>query len=212
MSMTNKQVQLLLAYLGYYSGDTDGIVGSKTKAAIRSFQSATSGLAVDGIAGTKTQEALKKAVASDSFKAEATTTTTASVTTTSSAKTSTSTSKTSSTGTFWDDIKYFSRSEFKCQCGKCNGFPAEPQEKLVRIAERMREHFGTTVTISSGVRCTTHNAEVGGVANSRHLSGKAMDFSVKGKTATQILAWTKAQSDLRYSYAINATYVHMDIT
>lgn len=46
-------------------------------------------------------------------------------------------------GTFWDEIKYFTREELKCKCGGryCNGYPAEPQELLVRLAERAREHF-----------------------------------------------------------------------
>lgn len=209
--MTNKQVQCLLAYLGYYTGTVDGVIGSKSKAAIRTFQTATSGLAVDGTAGAKTQTALIKAVTNGDFASTATSSTTATTSTTASTTTTTAT-KATTTGTFWDEIEHFQRSEFACPCGKCGGYPAEPQEKLIRIAERMREYFGVPVTVSSGVRCTTHNAEVGGVSNSRHLSGKAMDFSVKGKTATQILAWTKAQSDLRYSYAINSSYVHMDIT
>lgn len=212
--MTNKQIQCLLAYLGYYTGTIDGVLGSGSKAAIRSFQTASK-LTVDGIAGTKTQAALIEAVANGNFKSAVATTTastTAQATTTNTS--SSSTASAPSTGdSFWDETPHFKRSEFACQCGGkyCNGYPAEPQEKLVRIAERMREHFGVPVTISSGLRCTKHNAEVGGVSNSRHLSGKAMDFSVQGKTATQILAWTQAQSDLRYSYAINSSYVHMDI-
>ncbi len=188
--MTVKQIQSLLLYLGYYSLAIDGIAGSGTTAAVKSFQADT-GLDVDGIAGAKTQAALRAAVYWDEQNPE----------------------NTVENSDFWGEIQYFRPSEFACKCGGkyCDGYPAEPQEKLVRIAEEMRAHFGKPVNISSGLRCAQHNANVGGVANSRHLSGKAMDFRVTGFTAAQVLAWTQARSDLRYSYAIDSNYVHMDI-
>ena len=117
-----------------------------------------------------------------------------------------------STGTFWDEIKYFKKDEFKCKCGKyCDGFPAEPKEKLIRVADRVRAHFGAAAIVSSGVRCQTHNANVGGVSNSRHLSGKAMDFCVSGKKASEVLAYVQQQPEIRYAYAIDSLYVHMDV-
>lgn len=114
---------------------------------------------------------------------------------------------------WWDDIKYFDRDEFECHCeGKyCDGYPAEPSQILVRVADRVREHFGAPAIVSSGVRCKTHNANVGGVANSKHLSGKAMDFCISGKTAEQVLAYVEKQPEINYAYAIDSEYVHMDV-
>lgn len=194
--MTIKQIQCLLAYLGYDSGEIDGVNGKNTQAAVRAFQS-QEGLAVDGIAGAKTQAALKDAVANGRFKAD---------------ELPSSGHPPDKTGTFWDEIQYFTREEFRCQCGGkyCNGFPAEPQELLLRQADRLRKTVGP-MRLSSGLRCKTHNAEVGGVSNSRHLSGKAMDFCVTGKTSAQLLAEIKKLPKIRYAYAINANYVHMDI-
>lgn len=191
--MTIKQKQHLLAYLGYYVGDIDGSWGTLSKTATQAFQK-DAGLDQDGICGTETEKALKNAVANDMTK-------------------NTETTETTTSGDFWDDIKYFKRSEFKCKCGNiyCNGYPAEPQEKLIRVADKVREHFGATATVSSGLRCTQHNANVGGVSNSRHLSGKAMDFCIKGKTASQVLAYVQTQPDIRYAYAIDSQFVHMDI-
>lgn len=51
------QIQTKLKRWGYYNGSIDGIYGSKTVAAVRSFQS-KNGLTVDGIAGTKTLQAM----------------------------------------------------------------------------------------------------------------------------------------------------------
>lgn len=51
------QIQKKLKNWGYYTGAVDGIYGSKTLAAVKSFQ-AKNGLTVDGIAGPKTLAAM----------------------------------------------------------------------------------------------------------------------------------------------------------
>ncbi len=52
-----KQIQEKLKRWGYYNGSVDGIYGSKTLAAVKSFQK-KNGLTVDGIAGEKTLAAM----------------------------------------------------------------------------------------------------------------------------------------------------------
>ena len=52
-----KQIQEKLKRWGYYSGSVDGIFGSKTLTAVKSFQK-KNGLTVDGIAGPKTLQAM----------------------------------------------------------------------------------------------------------------------------------------------------------
>ena len=51
------QIQTKLKRWGYYNGQVDGIYGSKTVAAVKSFQR-KNGLTVDGIAGQKTLAAM----------------------------------------------------------------------------------------------------------------------------------------------------------
>ena len=194
--MTLQQIQNLLQYLGYYTITVDGIWGPGTKQATKDFQAAE-GLEDDGIPGKLTQAALLDAVAKGRFK-------------------QTSTQPETGDGTqplWWQDIRYFTREEFRCKCGGkyCNGFPAEPQEGMVRAIDNVREHFGKAFTPNSGVRCPTHNANVGGVSNSRHLYGKAVDFRVPGKTAAQVLDYLATLPGLGYCYAIDADNVHMDI-
>ena len=159
--MTFKQIQLLLAYLGYYAGEIDGKWGKQSKSACISFQR-DYGLDADGIAGAMTQKMLKAAVAGTAYKVSA----------------SGTEGNTADTGNFWDNIKYFRRTEFVCKCGGeyCNGFPCEPVEETVRICDEIRKRAKVPITISSGVRCEKHNAEVGGEANSNHKLGKAADL------------------------------------
>lgn len=115
------------------------------------------------------------------------------------------------TGDWWAEIRYFRPEEFACKCGACGGYPVQMEEAAVRAAETVREHFGAPVTVSSGLRCKAHNANVGGVANSRHLLGKAVDFRVAGKTAAQTLAYVRTLPGIRYAYAIDGQFVHMDV-
>ena len=114
---------------------------------------------------------------------------------------------------FWQQIPNFRREEFRCKCGGkyCNGYPVEMKEKVVRLADGARAHFGAEGTVISGIRCEVHNANEGGVANSRHKSGKAIDLRIKGVTADSLLAYVKKQPGVRYAYKINSTNVHFDI-
>lgn len=54
---TVRQIQTNLKKWGYYSGAVDGIYGSQTTQAVKSFQR-KNGLSVDGVAGTQTLAAL----------------------------------------------------------------------------------------------------------------------------------------------------------
>lgn len=196
--MTIKQVQQLLAYLGYDPGAIDGVDGKNTQAAVRRFQTQEY-LTVDGIAGEQTQIRLKDAVWQDRFAKDNTV--------------PSSGQPPDKTGTFWDGIKYFTRDEpyIACPCGRCGGFPVEPAEKLMRLADAVREAAGRPMVPTSTVRCDAHNAEVGGVATSRHRLGHAMDFVIPGMTANQILTIVRRQKNVVYCYAINDRAVHMDI-
>lgn len=166
--MTNKQRQHLLAYLGYYVMLVDGEWASGSREACKEFQR-DRGLTVDGYGGPETDKALRYSVYNDLkrpvLEEEVVI-----------AKPETT------TGTFWDDSEFFDREEFRCQCkGKyCNGFPVEPEEELVRVCNEIRRRLGVPVSIvdsgGSGVRCSRHNAAVGGVGNSNHLYGRAADL------------------------------------
>jgi len=180
--MTNRQKQNLLQYLGYYLSAPDGIWGEKSKAATRAFQQAW-GLTADGVFGPETERKIRQVIADGEPPAPS---------------------------DWWQEIPHFRRAEFRCPCGTCGGFPAEPEEALVRLAEQVRASFDAPVLISSGVRCVEHNVAVGGVKNSRHLLGKAMDFRVQDVTGEKVLTLVRTLP-IRYAYRIDDRYVHMDV-
>lgn len=203
--MTIEQIQHLLAYLGYYPGPIDGIWGPTSESACVAFQGEFGGIGVDGIPGPETQKALKHAVAFGMPERDV--------------DTSTKPPDSSSSGDadFWDSSKYFTRSEFRCKCGKCGGFPAEPAAKLVHLLNRAREDLGAPGVIISGIRCPQHNAAVGGVANSRHLYGCAVDIAFTGKTPAQMETYFQTQPETAYCYQIKDSQgklcgdVHVDV-
>ena len=196
--MTISQKQNLLQYLGYYSGNIDGIWGAMSTAATAAFQG-DNGLKQTGVFDEKTEEVIKTAVFMGKFA--------------NSAKAEDPEVKDDDPVDWWDEIQFFDRSEFKCKCGGkyCDGYPAEPNETLIRVADRIRGDLGGAAIVTSGVRCKTHNANVGGASKSRHMDGKAMDFRVEGKTADQVLAEIGEYPEIRYAYAIDSYHVHMDV-
>ena len=185
--MDIRQKQCLLEYLGYYAPDggchVDGIWGEQSKTATAGFQR-DYGLISDGIFGPLTEEKILEVMHTGRKP-----------------------------GINWDDIRFFGRAEFMCNCGGkyCGGFPVEPVPMLAMTADKVRRHFGKAAVVSSGVRCPRHNANVGGVADSKHLTGRAMDFCVQGIPAEQVLSYVKGLPEVRYAYDIDGRYIHMDV-
>lgn len=198
--MTTYQQQCLLGYLGYYTGPIDGQWGNASAAACRAFQQ-DYGLTPDGICGQMTQKMLIGAIAGTATKVERP------------AESEPAATDKPTTGTFWDEIKWFKREEFACKCGGryCNGYPAEMQEAVVKIADAARAHFGRPAHVISGLRCEKWNAHEGGVANSQHMYGEAIDLRIDGVDSETLRKFVASQPGHRYSYRINSTNVHFDI-
>lgn len=194
--MTVLQRQALLFYLGYYTGALDGDWGKDSRVGCKEFQRSES-IPADGLGGPVTDGKLLEAVAAGRMKQEAP-----------------EQKQTAEGPDWWKEIRYFRRDEpgIFCPCGRCGGYPAEPSETLMRLADRIRTMAGAPATVSSTVRCAAHNAELSGSApNSRHLQGRAMDFSVRGWSSDRLLALVKQQKEVHYAYAIDGSFVHMDV-
>lgn len=114
----------------------------------------------------------------------------------------------------WKYFKNFKKSEFKCKCkGKyCNGFPSEVSMKLVMLLQYIRNRINAPLTLTSGVRCQTHNDSLkGSVKKSKHLSGRASDFNGKGKTANELMKIAKEVPYLNYTYQCGTKEIHIDV-
>ena len=191
--MTVKQKQCLLCYMGCLAPeDIDGLWGGVSAAATEAAQNIL-GIPGDGVWGPQTDDAIREHIyAGEDIQIPV-------------------------TGDWWDGIRYWTREEFKCRCGEyhtpyCDGFPVEPDRTLVELVDDIRHELGVRCIRSSGIRCEQHNADEGGVSNSRHLTGKALDFMAEGKTAQEVLATAQKDKRCRYAYIIgNGPYVHVDV-
>lgn len=112
----------------------------------------------------------------------------------------------------WDGIKYFTKEECCCRCKRkyCDG-TKEPERELLEVADEIRETIGGPLIPTSVIRCEEWNEICGGVANSRHKLGKAMDAWVPGMTAAELLAIAQKNPRVRYAYAVDELVVHFDV-
>ena len=193
--MTLKQKQALLAYLGYYDGQLDGLWGEKSQRATIDFQRAyMEQTAVDGIFGAATEKRILEVVATGEKPVD---------------------DKMSATADWWKDIRYFTRAEFRCPCGKCGGFPVEPDEKMVRTVDAIRAKLGKPIGIvdsgGSGVRCPEHNAAVGGVATSYHLKGMAADLHCTTASPAEMKKAAEAVMGKTSGIGLYSWGIHVDV-
>ena len=104
---------------------------------------------------------------------------------------------------------HFRESEFACNhCGKLH--PDGVPQSLVDALEDIRAHYDNVpVSINSGYRCPTHNANVGGAPASEHLKGRAADFTVKGVDPARV----HADLDPYWSGGLGKynTFTHIDV-
>lgn len=106
----------------------------------------------------------------------------------------------------------FQVSEFACHgCGCCDSVLVD--EQLVTYLQQIRHHFGASVTVNSGYRCTVHNKAVGGASRSLHLKGMAADISVKGIQPLQVARFAETigvRGIGLYETAKDGYFVHID--
>lgn len=196
--MTVKQKQLLLAFLDLLPAeDVDGLWGPQTANATGAFQDKYD-LEPDKAFGPLTEARIREVIGnSEDLQAQPTP---------------------EDSEDFWTHIRYWSREEFACRCGEyhqpyCDGFPVEPDQTLVELVDDIRHNAGAPGHRSSGIRCSQHNIDSGGVSNSKHRYGKALDFFVEGYTSAKLLNLIREMKDprLNYAYEIDDSYVHVDV-
>lgn len=88
--------------------------------------------------------------------------------------------------------KNFHLREFTCHGSGCGCAAVKVDTKLVEFLQKIRDHFGKPVNISSAYRCSVWNKAVGGVSGSRHLRGEAADISIAGVAPKEIAKYAES--------------------
>lgn len=200
--MNNLQKQCLLTFLGYNTGGVGNGWGEKSREATMCAQEDL-GLEPDGIWGPLTETAVLEAVYTyDDGPTETEADSTADAV------------LDRQLAERFAGIQYISPEEARCRCGGkyCSGFPALPDREMLELADDLRRKTGRALIRSSFLRCPQHNANEGGVGNSKHMRGKALDFMLEGMSGQELYQLAKADPRTSYTYVIgNGPYVHVDV-
>lgn len=108
--------------------------------------------------------------------------------------------------------KNFQYKEFDCQ-GKGCCSTTIIDEKLVEYVQRIRDHFGKPITITSPYRCEVHNRRVGGDIKSYHMQGKAADIVVQGVSSREVAKYAESIGILGiglYETSADGYFTHID--
>lgn len=108
--------------------------------------------------------------------------------------------------------KNFQYKEFDCH-GKGCCSTTIIDEKLVEYVQRIRDHFGKPVTITSPYRCEVHNRRVGGATKSYHMQGKAADIVVQGVSSREVAKYAESIGILGiglYETSADGYFTHID--
>ena len=108
--------------------------------------------------------------------------------------------------------KNFQYKEFDCQ-GKGCCSTTIIDEKLVEYVQRIRDHFGKPVTITSPYRCEVHNRRVGGATKSYHMQGRAADIVVQGVSSREVAKYAESIGILGiglYETSADGYFTHID--
>ncbi len=98
--------------------------------------------------------------------------------------------------------------EFACTDGSD---PIFIDSDLVKVLQKIRNHFGKSVTITSAYRTPTKNKAVGGTTYSQHQYGTAADIKVKGVTPKKVAQYAEKLLPNRGGIGIYSTFTHIDV-
>lgn len=104
----------------------------------------------------------------------------------------------------------FKVNEFACKCG-CSTVKID--DKLVKFVQKIRTHFGKSITINSGYRCSKHNAKIDGASKSKHVYGQAADIVVEGVSPKEVAKYAESIGVLGiglYNTDKDGHFVHID--
>lgn len=104
---------------------------------------------------------------------------------------------------------HFQLHEFACTDGSK---PVFLSQALVDILEAIRVHFGRPVTITSGYRTVSYNADLKNSSKkSQHCNGLAADIKVEGHTPKEVYDYACSLLGDHGGVGIYNTFVHVDV-
>jgi hypothetical protein len=106
-------------------------------------------------------------------------------------------------------FKYFAWSEFDSPDAPGSGME-QMDEAFIHKLDAIRECAGFPFIVTSGYRTPEHNAKVGGVANSSHVKGLAVDISAIGESLKRDIAQCAIRNGIT-RIGWGQTFIHLDV-
>ena len=98
--------------------------------------------------------------------------------------------------------------EFACRDGSD---PVLIAPALVEVLQKIRSHFQSPVTVSSGYRTPGYNKKVDGATYSQHQYGTAADIQVRGVSPGEVAAFAETLLPGCGGIGVYPTFVHVDV-
>lgn len=110
--------------------------------------------------------------------------------------------------------KNFNSYEFRCGLGSpCSCSTILIDDKLVEYLQKIRDHFGKPITITSAYRCPSYNKSIGGATGSYHSKGMACDIVINGIAPKEVAKYAESIGILGiglYETSADGHFVHID--
>lgn len=110
--------------------------------------------------------------------------------------------------------KNFNSYEFRCGLGRsCSCSTILIDDQLVEYLQKIRDHFGKPVTITSAYRCPSYNKSIGSGTGSYHSKGMAADIQVAGVAPREVAKYCESIGILGiglYESDKDGYFVHID--
>jgi len=103
--------------------------------------------------------------------------------------------------------RHFKLSEFACPC--CMLVMLHP--KLLAKLVELRNTLGRPVYVTSGYRCSRNNQKVGGIVNSYHCIGLAVDIKVKDINLIELLEICENIDFSGIGFYEKKNFLHLDV-
>ena len=108
-----------------------------------------------------------------------------------------------------DLSEHFSKREFTCRC--CGHLVISG--RLLLALEHLREIVGLPIKVHDGYRCSRHNEQAGGVTDSEHTRGTAVDIEIPGLSLQEMYGYALEVPEFANGGigAYDGNFLHLDV-
>nr|QJB21154.1 MAG: hypothetical protein [Microvirus sp.] len=103
--------------------------------------------------------------------------------------------------------KNFIVNEFACHDGTLT---VKIDSDLVTYLQKIRDYFGKPIIITSAYRTVVYNRKINGATYSKHTTGQAADFYIKGVNLLLVAQYAEKLGILGIGYYPTDKFVHID--